>query len=276
MNKDNINSALEALALALSEDGTITANSSIAFKDEIYGKGIFWAGRDYTKQLALAEPDRIFSSEHVDLSRGKEYKISNVTVLSETELGSGVTKSSLKQVGRLKGLIVDGSLSVNQWLYFDANTDRLGLGTEQPNAALTIAEDGIEVLIGTDEFVRGFIGTHASHDFDIKTDATTRITVSAGGDIKLGNEKHNPIQVSVHGKLSVGVKNPDPNVDLHVKGSVRFNNKIHATGSEPPRGGNFNEGDIVWNSQPRQKSFVGWVCTKAGNPGIWSPFGEIR
>jgi len=58
MNRDDINSALEALKIALTEDGTLTANSSISFKDKIYGKGLFWAGRDYTKQLTLIS-DRI-------------------------------------------------------------------------------------------------------------------------------------------------------------------------------------------------------------------------
>ena len=271
MNRDDINSALEALKIALTEDGTLTANSSISFRDRIYGKGLFWAGRDYTKQLTLiSDPDRIFSSESVDIAQGKHLSINGVKVLDENELGSSVTKSNLKQVGRLKGLIVDGSLSVNQYMYYDSNTDRLGLGTEEPNAALSIAEDGIEVTIGTEDFTKGFIGTFASHDFEIKTDNETRLSVSAGGSVKV----HKDLKVA--GKLAVGVNNPDPSVDLHVNGSIRFNNKVHLSGSEPPRAGSYNVGDIVWNSAPVQKSYVGWVCVQAGNPGIWATFGEIR
>lgn len=271
MNRDDINSALEALKIALTEDGTLTANSSISFKDKIYGKGLFWAGRDYTKQLTLiSDPDRIFSSESVDIAQGKHLSINGVKVLDENELGASVTKSNLKQVGRLKGLIVDGSLSVNQYMYYDSNTDRLGLGTEEPNAALSVAEDGIEVTIGTEDFTKGFIGTFASHDFEIKTDNETRLSISAGGSVKI----HKDLKVA--GKLAVGVNNPDPSVDLHVNGSIRFNNKVHLSGSEPPRAGSYNVGDIVWNSAPVQKSYVGWVCVQAGNPGIWATFGEIR
>ena len=55
MNNDNINSALDALKLALTEDGTIASNSSIRFTDRISGKGILWAGRDYTKQFSYRE-----------------------------------------------------------------------------------------------------------------------------------------------------------------------------------------------------------------------------
>ena len=65
-------------------------------------------------------------------------------------------------------------------------------------------------------------------------------------------------------------------MDLHVRGGIKFNNKKHMSGNEPPKGGTYNLGDIVWNDSPRQTSYVGWVCTKAGNPGIWSPFGEIK
>ncbi len=45
---------------------------------------------------------------------------------------------------------------------------------------------------------------------------------------------------------------------------------------EAPTSGSFTQGDIVWNSNPQPGNFVGWVCVKAGNPGMWATFGEIR
>lgn len=277
MNKNEINSALDALKVALTEDGTLTANASIAFKDNIYEKGMFWAGKSYTKQFVMAsDPDRIFSSETIDVAKDKAFSINGMPVLTASELGNSVIKSNLREVGRLKGLIVDGSLSVNQYLYFDANSDRLGIGTEEPNGALSVAEDGVEIVLGTEDFAHAYIGTHQSNDFNIKTDGTTRISIKAGGDITLGDTNNPPVKVAVHGKLAIGVSNPDPDVDLHVKGSVKFNNKIQMHGTRPPQGGSYNIGDIVWNERPRQRSYIGWVCTQAGNPGIWAEFGEIR
>lgn len=41
------------------------------------------------------------SSEHFDLASGKEYYINNISVLSATTLGSGVTASSLTSVGTI-------------------------------------------------------------------------------------------------------------------------------------------------------------------------------
>jgi hypothetical protein len=278
MKEHDIDNALKTLANYLKEDASVDGvDTPIHFKGKIYNKGFFWSGIGHTKQLVLVnEPDRLFSSESIDLAPGKEISIGKVPMLSEQELGKSIIKSNLREVGRLKGLVVDGSLSVNQFLYFDAHSDRLGLGTDEPNGALSVYDDGVEVVIGTEDFKIGQIGTFAHNDFQIKTDDTARITVGAGGDITLGNANKNPIKVSVHGKLAVGVSNPDQNVDLHVNGAIKFENHTHIYDNAPPTGGVWNEGDIVWNNSPKQRQHVGWVCTKAGKPGIWNPFGEIK
>lgn len=271
MNREQITASLEALKLALLEDGTLTANSSISFTDNVYNKGIYWAGKDYTKQLTLfPNPDRLFTTENIDLQKGKSYQIDGVDVLSGDSLGTSVTKSNLRTVGNLRGLVVEGSVSINQYLYYDGSTDRLGLGTDQPNAALSIAEDGIEVVVGTEDFTKGFVGTFGSNDFLIKTDDTTRMSIKASGDISVAKN------FKVSGKVAIGVNTPDPNVDLHVSGPIKFNDKVHLNGSSPPTSGSYNRGDIVWNSEPKAKSFVGWICVQAGNPGTWAAFGEIR
>jgi hypothetical protein len=252
-------------------------HSSVVFSDEIYGKGMAWTGKDYTKQFIFsANPDSFFSSEHINVARDRHFAVNGLNVLSEKELGPSVTKSHLREVGRLKGLVVDGGININQYLIYNGTTDRLGLGTDAPNAALSVAEMGIEVMVGTTADLHGMVGTHASQDFDIVTDDTARITVRANGNIDLGNPTKNPAQVTVHGKLAVGVKNPDPTVDLHVAGAVRLNNRLQMFASAPPTSGTYNVGDMVWNDRPRVGGTVGWYCLRAGDPGVWNPFGEIK
>lgn len=242
-----------------------------------YGKGIIWSGTGYTKQFVFnANPDRFFSSESIDLDRGKSLSIGGSLAISENTLGPSITKSNLQTVGRLKGLIVDGSLNINQYMIYNGATDRLGLGTDAPNGALAVAEMGIEVIVGTTEDLHGMIGTFAATDFDLVTDNTARVSIAANGNIQLGNLNRNPIQVSVNGKLSIGVKNPDPSVDLHVAGGIRFNGHIQKYAEVPPTEGTYTVGDIVWNSNPRVGVGIGWVCLKAGSPGSWYPFGEIK
>lgn len=252
-------------------------DTSITFGgDNVYGKGLLWTGTGYTKQLVFnSNPDRIFSSESIDLAKGKALSINKVTVVDEHELGPTVTKSHLREVGRLRGLVVDGGFSVNQYFFYNPNSDRLGLGTEEPNAAISIVEQDVEVMLGGRDSVRGIVGTFAGHDLDIVTDNTSRINVSAGGNITLGNSKTSPVQVSVHGKLAIKVNSPDPEVDLHVNGAIKYNGRLQKYDKTFPDSGFHNPGDIVWNIEPRLNAYVGWICTQAGNPGMWAPFGKI-
>lgn len=244
--------------------------------DSLEGKGLLWSGAGNTKQFIFASnPDRFFSSEDIDLGRGKSVTVNGIKLFSEEELGPTITKSHLRQVGRLQGLIVDGDVSIGQYLNFSNETNRLGLGTEEPHSAFAIVEDGIEIVLGSKDFSKGFIGTYASHTFDIVTDNTTRISVSSAGNISLGNPKLPPVQVSVHGKLSIKVNTPDPDVDLHVAGSVKFGNRLQRVDRSSPTAGSYNAGDIVWNSEPKINQYVGWVCVQAGTPGLWEPFGKI-
>jgi len=165
--------------------------------DTLDGKGLLWAGKGNTKQFIFnSGPDRFFSSESIDLARGKSVTINNIKLIDEKELGPTVTKSNLREVGRLNGLIVDGGMSVGQFMVFDANTSRLGLGTESPNAAVSILDDGVEIVLGTKDTVKAFIGTYASHNLELGTDNTARIIISSSGNIILGNPKMAPARCS--------------------------------------------------------------------------------
>ena len=252
-------------------------NTPIVFSGSpLEGKGMLWSGQGHTKQFIFASnPDRFFVSENIDLAKEKSITINGIKLFDDRELGPTIVKSNLREVGRLKSLVVDGSVNIGQYLLFNSDSNRLGLGIENPNGAFSVAEDDIEVIVGTKDSVRGYVGTFASHAFDIITDNNARITISAGGNIQLGNPKLPPVQVSVHGKLAVRVSTPDPEVDLHVNGSVKFGNRLQKVDRSYPTAGSYNQGDIVWNSEPRRGHHVGWICVQAGTPGLWEPFGKI-
>lgn len=281
MSKTPIDSALEALAAALKDPqtGANQRTDSVVFSvEDANPKGLHWSGNGYTKQLIFApNPDRFFVSENVDLARGKGYHVNGIKLLDEKELGASVSKSSLREVGVLKGLIVEGSVSVNQCFYYDGINDRLGIGTEQPKATINLVDfTGVDIIIGSQDTNRAKIGTANGSDVEIVTDDTARLTVSANGNITLGNKNNPPINVSVHGTLSVNVNTPDNRAQLNVAGAIKFNNKLHLSGNSAPTSGTYNVGDIVWNAEPQQRKFIGWVCVREGSPGIWCEFGEIR
>jgi len=277
---DVITKTLKDLALGKGHEMSLDNTPFITFKsgdNGLNGKGLLWSGQGNVKQLVFnSEPDRFFLSESLDLAKNKQLSIGNTAVLTATELGSGISKSNLREVGRLKGLIVDGSMVINQYVHYNSANDRLGLGTDQPNAALSVAQDGVEIIIGTVEGSKARLGTYASHDIEFVTDNTARIIIEAGGDIRLGNKKSGSIQVSMNGKLKVGAGTMDTRVDLHVNGGIKFNDRVHTYSSASPDYGAYNRGDIVWNSEPEVKKNIGWVCVKSGDPGTWLPFGEIK
>jgi hypothetical protein len=279
MADQKIESLLTALreVLETGKDINVAEVPFINFKGDIPGKGLIWSGDGHNKQLIYAaNPGRFFVSETIDLAKGKGISVNNVKIIDDTELGSTVTKSNLREVGRLKGLIVDGGLSVNQYLVYDATTDRLGIGTDQPNATLSILDQNIELVFGASEPNVGSMGTFNSADLELVTDNTARLTIGAGGDITLGNSNFGPTKVKIVGSLGVNVSSIDPRTDLHVSGAIKFNDKLHLSGSDVPSSGAFNEGDILWNNSPQPGRFIGWVCTRAGNPGLWSGFGRIE
>ena len=249
----------------------------IVIKGDINGKGILWSGQGHNKQFIFnSNPDRFFISENIDIAKGKHLSINNIKVVDEKELGPTITKSNLKEVGHLKGLIVDGGLSVNQYLVYDSISDRLGLGTDQPKAAVNIIDQNVDIVIGASSITTAMIGTYNYTDLELRTDNTARIQIMAGGNVVIGNPAVGDTKVIVIGSLGINVNNPDPRSSLHVNGALKFNDKLHLSGNEPPSSGGFNEGDVVWNNYPTPGKFVGWVCTKSGSPGIWNGFGRIE
>lgn len=278
-NKEKLKALTELLTEVIEEGQKLDSSEFpyITITGDINGRGIIWSGLGHNKQIIFnAKPDRFFISESLDLAKNKVLSINNIKILDEEELGPTVTKSNLREVGRLHGLIVDGGVSINQYLIYDANTDRLGLGTENPKASINIVDQNVDIVIGTESQNTARIGTYNYSDLEIGTDNTARISIKAGGNVVIGNPSVGDTKVSIIGSLGINVNQADPRSCLHVNGAFKFNDKLHLSGNEPPVSGSFNQGDIVWNDDPQAGKFIGWVCLRAGSPGMWSGFGRIE
>ena len=243
--------------------------------NSIYNKGLQWTGVGQAKYLVLNnDPDRLWSNVNIDLKTEQSYMIDNTPVLSANELGRTVTKSNLRQVGTLNNLVVSGNLNVSQFVIFDSGMNRLGIGTETPNATLSVASNTVEFIVQPG-VAAADIGTHTNSGLNIKTDSTDRITITANGNITLGLQGNTETKINMYGRVGIGVTSVESDVSLSTSGAVKFQNKKFEVGSAAPVTGSYTVGDIIWNSAPSANQSIGWVCVATGNPGQWKSFGTI-
>lgn len=278
----NVTGLLKANKLEVQEisaDIRIERTSPIEFKasagNPLEGRGMVWSGGGSLKQFVLDTGNRITSTESINLGRDRAFMIDNINILTAQELGPTVRKSRITELGQLKNLTVLGEVNFDNYLFFDPTAQRLWMGDLTPTGRFSLSANSVELKLDINEQSQAEVGVHGYHDLLLKTDEVARVTVHNNGNITLGNKTQSPTQVSVHGKLAIGVNSPDPSVDLHVNGAIKFKNQLQTYSDQAPQNGNFNKGDIVWNTDPKTGQPVGWVCTRTGTPGDWRPFGII-
>jgi len=242
--------------------------------DSPIGKGLVWQGEGTIKSFILqTNPSRLYSSEPIDLHREASYQIDNVTVLTADTLGETITKSSLRKVGRLQGLTVDGDVNIDDFVFWDGGAMRLSIGTEAPNGQLSISSEVAEFIVDPiHESVK--LGTYSTSELQVITDNTPRITISPYGHVTIGQQSNSDTKVSVFGKVGFGVSNPSSNFE--VAGPIKFEGKKFGRGSAAPATGLWSKGDIIWNNEPVPGGWIGWICVREGTPGEWKPFGHIE
>ena len=239
--------------------------------DTPYGKGLMWTGFGHTRQLVMqANPDRIWSSESFDLHTDQHYMIANTSVLSSDTLGPGVMHSSLTSVGTLRNLKTEGNMNIDQFIFYDGDGMRLGVGIDAPNGQLSVASNEAEYIIdpGFDSIKAG---TYTTHDLELITDDITRIKLKSTNKIEVGSDTDTV--TTFKGKVGIGINNPD--TSLSVASPIKVQGKKIEFGERIPDNGIYNRGDLIFNTQPSPTGYVGWVCIREGTPGEWKPFGAI-
>ena len=244
-------------------------------KNSIYGKGLQWRGLEHTRQFVYrSNPDRLYSTDSIDLEKEKEFLINNTSVLNSTTLGDTVVKSNLQTVGILSNLTVQGNVNIDEFIHYDAGSMRFSIGSEEPSGMFSLASLDAEFVVDPDgDSVK--LGTWTNSDLTVVTDDTPRIIIDKTGHIYLGPKGSSNTKVSINGKLGVNINNVEADVDLSVSGAIRFQNKKFEVSDKQPSTGTYKVGDIVWNENPAPTGYIGWVCTKDGTPGSWKPFGQI-
>lgn len=245
-------------------DTRIDRYSSLEFKaskhQSEYGQGLLWTGDGSTKKLILRSgPNRIWSTEDIDVAEDKAYFINGELALSRSMLGNSVTSSNLSKLGTLEALNVQGTAVFLE----DINASRG-----------TILSHRIEFNEGSDALTLTAKGISSGTQLSFSI-SNSEVFYADNNEINIGNKDNTRRLVKMYGPLSVGITNPDPDLDFSVKGNVSFGGKKFVTGPGAPTSGTFSKGDICYNENPNTGNFVGWVCVLSGAPGEWRPFGMI-
>ena len=152
----------------------------------------------------------------------------------------------MQNVGVLKKLQVGSTLSVDG--------HRVGINTTKPEGYFAVDQGGDQIVL---DFVDGkaFMGMHSNSNLDI------------------GNGKKQ-ISITSDGKVGIGVKRPSQALDIDC--NIRINSTTITSNSHSPKEGNWQKGDVCYNTEPIQGNHAGWICTRGGAPGTWNKFGLIN
>jgi len=219
---------------------------------DVYGLGLLWAREDRTRQFILLEnPERIYSSESIELGANQCYYIDGKPVVTSNGLGSSILTSNLNKVGVLESLSVAGDADFSNIVVdnitLNDSVQSLTINTTQINSSkqikLTVNEK--EIVYGDD------------------------------AQVSIGDKSAQSKPVKIFGKLSVNINNPDADLNFAVNGDVHIGEKRFTNSMAIPNNGTYNKGDICWNQNPQVDSYLGWVCITSGTPGEWAGFGRI-
>ena len=243
---------------------------------ESAGSGLLWLGGKTRQILLRLNPDRFWVTEHVDLQPEKSLMFDGVPTLSRDRLGTEVIHSNLRTVGSLDKLSVSGEVNVADHIFYNPISQRFSLGIEEANALFSVYDyvNNVELIMEGGPNGYGKIGTYSNKGLELVTGDQARISITESGNVTIGHEYKDSTVTRVYGKIGIGVKNPTE--QLEVAGNIKMGNRLFANGDSAPTSGQYQKGDVVWNSNPKEGGYAGWICLSSGNPGLWKPFGKIE
>ena len=206
---------------------------------ELNGQGIAWSTFNSEKQLIYRTGNRLWTNMNIDLSTGSCFKIDDIEVLTSNTLGSGITRSSLRRLAPLDSLKVDGNTNLGDLVIVDSDIMRVGIGTESPNAALSIVDQNIELVLGASTTGSANIGVYTYNDLTLSTDNQARVTIKSGGDVHFGSATNHKTNVYIHGTIYAD--------------AVITDNKEERTSSIEFKS---NGQGLVWSGQGSPKQFI--------------------
>jgi len=199
----------------ITEDGPLVdfGNWVVNTEEELNGQGFNWTWGTGSAQLQFRTGNRLWSSASFDLQSDQTYKIDSVPVITASSLGDSIVNSKLKSIGTLNSLKVSGDASLGDFFFVNSTFNKIGIGTEDPSASITILDNNVEISIGSPDYDIAHIGTSSNHDVSIIADGRPRITATAAGEVIIGNASSRDGLLRVNGSIYVDNLISDTRID---------------------------------------------------------------
>lgn len=159
-------------------------------------------------------------------------------IIRDSQLGYHITDSNLQRVGVVRDLQTTGENLLSDTLY--VSNGRVGLNTIDPSAALSVWDEEVEIVAAKRKQDTAYIGTLRRQSLILGSNNTDGIVLDSEGQAHIKN--------LVVGKMPMSSAAQVPNYP----GTA---------------------GQIVWNEQPSNGRYIGWVCLGATR---WAGFGQIE
>lgn len=114
----------------------------------------------------------------------KQIQLNSQPVLLNDTLGNQIKKSSLTTVGNLETLITDGSVRLSKGTLFVDNK-RVGINTIEPNSALDVWDEEVEIVLGKLKQQTAFIGTNRSQGLSLGVNRREDLTIDTNGIVSV-------------------------------------------------------------------------------------------
>jgi len=154
-----------------------------------------------------------------------QVRVGDELVIDGDRLGAGIQKSSLREVGALTSLTVDGAATLTDTVHVSPR--RVGINTHQPDWALSVWDEECAIGLGKLSQDRAYIGT-------------SRRTALA-----IGVDRQPYLEIDREGLVTVR--------------SLRLDRWRIGHATDVP-GWSGTRGDLIFNSDPRPETPFGWVC----------------
>lgn len=171
----------------------------------------------------------------IDLNR---VTLNGQEIVKDKRLGSAIVASNLQELGVLKELQVSGETLLHNTLY--TTSRRVGINTLEPNAALSLWDDEIDINIGKKQQGVAFVGSNRDQLIVLGTNGKTNLILNTDGSVTIPK-----IQL---GNMTISSADTPPNYDAP-------------------------KATVVFNANPSLGGPLGWVSLGGAR---WANFGIIE